>query len=121
MCRYEPLNKGLIGACCPCGARTLRVLIDHCRVRLRVRLGPFRRRWGFHLARTLLYLPADRLQRRRDALGKRVAALGRPFLHLRLDRALPEGEVHHHLAAALSTVRNREPPRVVASDLRTPL
>src|SRR5829696_2297725 len=29
--------------------------------------------------------------------------------------------MHHHLAAALSTVRDREPPRVVASGLRTPL
>src|SRR5918994_4690367 len=110
MCRYEPPNKGLVGACCPCGARRLRVLIDHHRVRLRVRLDPFRRRWGFYLARTLLYLPADRLQRRRDALGKRVAALGCPFLHLRLYRALAEGEMHHHLAAALAAVRDREPP-----------
>src|SRR5215204_7151916 len=29
--------------------------------------------------------------------------------------------MHHHLAAALSTVRDREPPRVVASGLRAPL
>src|SRR5918993_3817811 len=121
MCRYDPLNTGLVGACCPCGATRLRVLIDHRRVRLRVRLDSLRRGWGFHLARTLLYLPADRLQRRRDALRKGVAALGRPFLHLRLHRALPEGEMHHHLAAALAAVRDREPPRVVASGLRAPL
>src|SRR5215212_10490496 len=57
-----------------------RVLVDHRRVRLRVRLGPFWQGWGFHLARTLLYLPADRLQRRRDALGKGVAALRAPAL-----------------------------------------
>src|SRR5215208_3224390 len=121
MCRYEPLNKGLVGACCPCGARRLRILIDHRRVRLRVRLGPFRRRWGFHLARTLHYLPANGLQRRRDALRQGVAALGRPLLHLRLHRALAEGEMHHHLAAVLAAVRDREPPRVVASGLRAPL
>src|SRR5919112_6753731 len=29
--------------------------------------------------------------------------------------------MHHHLAAALSTVRDRKPPRVVASGLRAPL
>jgi hypothetical protein len=40
-----------------------------------VRLGPFWQGWGFHFARTLLYLPADGLQRRRDALGKGVAVL----------------------------------------------
>src|ERR687898_2277071 len=122
MCRYEPPNKGLVGACCPFGARRwLRVLIDHRRIRFRVRLDPFRRRWGLHLARTLLDLPADGLQRRRDAFGKGVAALGRPFLHLRLHRMLPEGEVHHHLATALAAVRDREPPRVVASGLGAPL
>src|SRR5215208_7130922 len=29
--------------------------------------------------------------------------------------------MHHHLAAALAAVRDREPPRVVASGLRAPL
>src|SRR5919107_3446325 len=100
---------------------SLRVLIDHRRVCLWVGFGSLRRRWDLHLARALLYLPADGLQRRRDAFGKGVAALGRPFLHLRLHRALAEGEMHHHLAAALAAVRDREPPRVVASGLRTPL
>jgi hypothetical protein len=82
---------------------------------------PFRRRRGFHLARALLYLPADALQRRRDALRQRVATLGRLLLHLRPRRALAEGEVHHHLACALPAVCHREPPRVVAPGLRAPL
>src|SRR5215203_2250297 len=114
-------TKESVGACCPCGARRLRVLIDHRRACLRVRIDSFRRTWGFHLARALLYLPADGLQRRRDALRKGVEALGRPVLHLRLHRVLAEGEMYHHLAAALAAVRDREPPRVVASGLRAPL
>src|SRR3712207_2567745 len=43
-------------------------LVDHRRVLLELRFGPFRRRWGLDLPRPLLYLPADALQRRRDAL-----------------------------------------------------
>ena len=38
------------------------------------------------------------------------AALGRPFLDLRPRGALPEGEVHHHFAAPLAAVGDREPP-----------
>ena len=42
----------------------LQVLIDHRRVRLWVGLDSLRRGWSLHLARALLYLPADGLQRR---------------------------------------------------------
>src|SRR5918994_170085 len=76
---------------------------------------------GLQLARTLLHLPADALQRRRDSLRQGVSALGRSFLDLRPCGALPEGEVHHHLASPSSTVGDRQPPRVVAPLLRTPL
>src|SRR5215210_670238 len=37
---------------------SLRVLLDHRRVRLRVGLDSLQRGWGLHLARALLYLPA---------------------------------------------------------------
>jgi hypothetical protein len=63
---------------------------------------------GLHLARALLYLPANGLQRRRDVLRLGVVALGRPLLHLQLDRAFSEGEMHHHLTAALTAVRYRK-------------
>src|SRR5215207_2037921 len=49
------------------------------------------------------------------------AALGRPFLDLRPRGALPEGEVHHHLAAPFAMVGDSKPSRVVATGLRTPL
>ena len=72
---------------------------------------------GLHLARALPYLPANGLQCRRDVLRLGVVALGRPLLHLQLDRAFSEGDMHHHLTAALTAVRYRKPPQVVASGL----
>jgi len=36
-------------------------------------------------------------------------------------RALPEGEVRHHLAASFAVVGDSQPPRVVAPCLRAPL
>src|SRR3712207_659581 len=110
----------------PCGVsasvRVRRaVLVDHRRVLVELRLGALPGWRGLNLARSLLYLSAYALQRRRDALRQGVLPLRRLLPDLRLRRALSEGEVHHNLATSFAVVANRQPPRVIASCLGAPL
>ena len=58
---------------------------------------------------------------RRVLLCLRLCALRLSSPYPQLRGALPEGEVHHHLAAPFAVVPNGKPPRVVAPGLRAPL
>src|SRR5918994_4348841 len=100
--------------------RVGRAVFDH----RRVLPGPgLRARWGrrgLDLAGPLLHLPPDALQRRRDPFRQGITTLRCLLSHLRLYRALPEEEVHRHLAPA-SAFGYLQPPRVVALHLGPPL
>jgi hypothetical protein len=98
------------------------VLVDRGRVLAGRRLGSGGRRRGFDLASALLYLPADGLERRQDALRQGSSrSPGRLLPHLRLDRTLAEVGVYGDLARPIAADCDREPARVLPGDLCAPL
>src|SRR5919107_4448878 len=101
------------------GSAGRRVVADNRRILPGVRLDAGPRR--LDLARALLYLAADRLEGRQDALGQGILPFRRFRLDLTLHRALPEGEVHDNLAPSLAGAAHRQPSRVVSPFFGAPL
>src|SRR5918998_3492464 len=100
--------------------RVGRAVFDHRRVLPGPGLRARRGRRGFDLAGPLLHLPPDALQRRRDPFRQGITTLRCLLSHLRLYRALPEEEVHRHLAPA-GAFSDLQPPRIVALYFGPPL